>query len=74
MFILLCFVVHYTLGPSNSLFGSVKGMDGNICFQFQGQVSLFSEGSTSARSALILGGDEYTLRIIISTVVLEGEN
>jgi len=73
MFILLYLVVHYASGPSNSLFGFIRGMDGNICFQFQGQASLFSEGSTPERNALILGGDEHTLRIIISTVMLEGK-
>ena len=36
--------------------------------------SLFSEESTSERNVLILGGDERTLCIIISTAVLEGKN
>ena len=49
-------------------------MDGNVCFQIQGQTSLFSNGSTSERNALILRGNERTLRIIISTTVLEGQN
>ena len=66
--------MHYAPGPSNSLLRSVKGMDRNIHFQFQGQASLFSEGSTSKRNTLILGRDECTLHIIIFTAVLEGEN
>ena len=60
MFIIFYFAVHYTSGPSNSLFGSVRGMDRNIRFQFQGQASLFSEESTLKRNALILGGEERT--------------
>jgi len=71
---LLYFVVHYALGPFNSLFELVRGMNENVRSQFQGQLSLFSNGSTSKRNALILGGDERTFHIIISTVVLEGEN
>ena len=34
---------------------------------------LFSEGSTPERNALISGGDERTLRTIISTTFSEGE-
>ena len=34
---------------------------------------LFSEGSTPERNALISGGDERTLRTIISTTFFEGE-
>ena len=49
-------------------------MDGNICFQFQGQASLFSEGNTPERNTLIVGEDEQTLRIIITTTSLEGED
>ena len=74
MLVLLCFAVHYTPGPSNSLFGSVRGMDGNVHVQFQGQASFFSYGITPERNTLILGEDESTLRIIISTAILEGEN
>ena len=74
MLILLCFVAHYTPGPSNSLFGSVREMDGNIRFEFLEQASLVSEGNTPERNALILGRDECTLRIISSTATLEGEN
>ena len=72
--ILLYFALQYAPGPCNSLFGSVKGMDGNVCVQFQGKAFLFSEGSTPERNTLILGGDEHTLRIIISTATLEGED
>ena len=57
--ILHCFTVHYALDPSNSLFRSVRGMDGNIRFQFQGRASLFSKGSTPERNTLILGRVEY---------------
>ena len=72
MFVLLCFAVHYTPDLSNNLFGSVRGKDGNVGFQFQGQASLFNEGSTPERNALIMGGDEHTFRIIITTASLEG--
>jgi len=72
MFAFLCFVVHYSPGPSNTLFGSVKKIDGNIHFHFQGQVSLFSEESTLERNALILDGNERSLCIIMSTAVFEG--
>ena len=74
LFLLLCFEVHYAPGPSNTLFGSMRGMDRSIHFQFEGQASLFSEDSTPERNALILGGGERTLRIIMSTVVFEWEN
>ena len=49
-------------------------MKGNIRFQFQGQVSLFGEGSTPEGNTLIMGGDECTFRIIITTASLEGED
>ena len=51
-----------------------KGMDGNIRFQFQVKASLFSEGDTPKRNTLFLGGDECTLRIIISMPCWRGEN
>jgi len=60
-----CFAVHYDTGPSNSLFGSVRGMDESVHFQFQGQSSLFSDRSTPERDALIFGGDQHTLRSIL---------
>ena len=69
MFIILCFVVHYAPGLSNTLFRSMRRIDGNIHFQFEGQASLFSEGSTPERNALILGGDEQILRMIMSTIL-----
>ena len=56
MFAFLYFAVHCSPGPSNTLFGSARGIDGNIHFQFQRQASLFSEESTPKRNALILGG------------------
>jgi len=46
MFIILCFVVHYTPGLLKTLYGSVRGMDENIHFQFEVEASLFSEEST----------------------------
>ena len=52
MFILNCFAVHYAPDLSNILFEFVRGIDGNIHFQFEGQTSLFSEGSTPERNAL----------------------
>ena len=58
MLVLHFFVVHYTPDLSNTLFGSVRGMDGNIHFQFERQASLFSEETTPKCNALILGGDE----------------
>jgi len=35
-FSLCLLAVHYASGPSDSLFGTVGGMDGNVRFQFQG--------------------------------------
>jgi len=72
MLVLLYFAMHYAPNPSNTLFGSMRGMDGNIHFQLQGQTSLFSEKNTPECGAHILGGDERTLKIIMSTAVLEG--
>ena len=74
MLVLLCFAVRYAPGPSNALFGFVRAMDKNIHFHFEGQALLFSEQSTPKRNALIVGEDERTLRIIISTAVFEVEN
>jgi len=71
MFIFLYFTVHYAPGPSNTLFGFVKGIDGNIHFQFEGQASLFSEGSTPECNTPISGGDEQILRMIISTTLFK---
>jgi len=50
------------------------GMDGSVHFQFQKQASLFSEESMPEWNELILTGDQRTLRSIVSTVVLEGNN
>ena len=74
MFILFYFAVHYAPGPFTSLFGSVRGMDENVHFKFQREATLFSNGSTPERNAFILAGHERTLRVIIFTAVLEGEN
>jgi len=74
MFVLLCFAVYYAPGPFNSPFGSVRGMNRNVHFCFQGQTSLLSNESTSERNTLILGGDKHTFHIIISTAMLEGKN
>ena len=49
-------------------------MDRNIYFQFEGHASLFSEESTPKHNALISGGDEQTLKIIMSTAIFDGEN
>ena len=73
MFALLYFAVHYSPSLSDTLFGSVRRMDGNVHFQFEGQSSQFCEESTSERNALILSGNERTLRIIMSTAVFKGE-
>ena len=61
MFASAGFAVYYAPGPSNSFFGFVKGMNENTHFQFQGQASLVSEGSTPERNKLILIGDQQTV-------------
>ena len=66
--------MHYAPSLSNALFGYVRGMDWDVHFQFEGQASLFSKESTHKHNALILGGDERTLRIIMLTSAFEGEN
>ena len=53
------FAVHYAPKSLNSLFRIVREMDGNSCFQFQGQASLFSDMSTPERDTLILTADEH---------------
>ena len=63
--------MHYTPGPLNSLFGTARGLDGNVSLQFQGQASLFSERSSPARDTLIYGGDQRTMRSILTTAPLE---
>ena len=67
-------VVHYAPGPSNSLFGTVGGMDENMRFQFQGQTSLFSERSSTERDTLILKADERVTRSVLTTAPLEDHN
>lgn len=47
----LCGVL--STGPLNSLFGSARGMEGNVYFQF-----LFDKENTPKRDALILEGDK----------------
>ena len=51
------FAVHYSSEPLNNLF---RGMDGHIHFQFQGQASLYSDGSSLEHDALIFVGGERT--------------
>ena len=63
--------MHYTLGPLNSLFGTARGLDGNVSLQFQGQASLFRDRSAPARDALIHAGDQRTMRSILTTAPLE---
>ena len=63
--------MHYTPGPLNSLFGSIRGLDGNVSLQFQGQALLFSEWSIRGRDALIHTGDQHTMRSILTTAPLE---
>jgi len=41
---------------------------------FRGRRRCLVKGAPPERNTLILGGDEYTLHVIISTVELEGEN
>ena len=67
----MCIRDSYTPGPSNSLFGMTRGVDGNISLQFQGQASLFSEQSSVVRDTLIHGGDQHTTRSILTTAPLE---
>jgi len=74
MFASVGFAVYYAPGPLNSFFGFVKGMNENTHFQFQGQASLVSEGSTPERNKLILIGDQQTVRCIITTALREGED
>ena len=66
--------MHYPTELLNSFFGSVREMDGHTHFQFEGESSLFSEGSTPEQDALILTRDQHTLRSINSTSALEGSN
>jgi len=63
--------VHYTPGPLNNLFGTVRGLDDNVSLQFQGQASLFSERGAPGRDALIHAGDQRTMRSILTTAPLE---
>ena len=63
--------MHYTPGPLNSLFGTARGLDGNVSLQFQRQASLFRERSAPARDALIHAGDQCTRRSILNTAPLE---
>ena len=70
--VFLCFAVHYIPDPSNSLFGSVRGMNGNVRFHFQGQACYLAKGPHQ-RETHILGRDERTFRII-SAATLEGED
>jgi len=46
----------------------------NLHFQFQGQVSLFSEWSSTETDALILKTDERVTRSILTTSLLEDYN
>jgi len=57
MFVFFFFAVHYSSEPLNNLF---RGMDGHIHFQFQGQASLYSDGSSLEHDALIFAGGERT--------------
>ena len=63
--------MHYTPGPLNSLFGTARGLDGNVSLQFRGQASLFSERSAPGRDVLIYTGDQCTMRSILTTAPLE---
>ena len=57
--------MHYTPGPLNSLFGTDRGLDGNVSLQFQGQASLFREQSALDQDALIYAKDQRTMRSIL---------
>jgi len=73
IFILLCFIVHYTSGPSNSLSRSVRGIDGCPYSHFQDQASLFSDENTLEHIELIFARGELTGRGILATIIL-GDN
>ena len=65
------FVVHYTPGLLNSLFGSARELDGNVSLQFQGHASLFNERCTPDRNVLIRTGDQRMMKSILNTALLE---
>jgi len=58
----------------NNLFGTARGLDGNISLQFQGQASLFSKQSAPGQDALIHAGDQRTMRSILTIAPLEDCN
>jgi len=49
-------------------------MDGNVCFQFQGQASLFNERSSTERDVLILKIDKHVTRSVLTTAPFEDHN
>jgi len=49
-------------------------MDGSTHFQFQGQVSLFNDRSSSEREALLLVADERVSKGILTTAPIEDHN
>ena len=56
------------------MFGTLRGIDGNVRFQFQGQTSIFNDRSSSKRDALILTADERVTQNILTTTPLENHN
>ena len=60
----------YSWSSEQSL-GTARGLDGHVSLQFQGQTSLFSERNSPARDVLIHGGDQRTMRSILTTAPLE---
>ena len=58
-------------GSFEQPFAIVRGLDGNVSLQFQGQALLFSERSAPGRDALIYTGDQRTMRSILTTAPLE---
>ena len=76
MFLSSLFAVNYSPGQSNGLFGSVRGRDKNIHFQFQGQAhcSVKKAPLNVTHSSRGVRGGERTLHIIMTMAVFEGEN
>ena len=56
------------------MFEIVRGMDGNVHFQFQGQTSLFSERSSLERDALILTADKRVTQSTLTSAPLKDHN
>ena len=56
------------------MFGFIRGMDGSMHFQFQGQASLYNDKRSPERDALLLAADERVTRSILTTASIEDHN